>query len=126
MFNQMSSSLQAEVLSIFIGIMRKSERNLLVSIDAQIYEKVLELLSEVDGDVVADLLVDILMVMTSLTINVNEFKLLLRYLKTDNRLWVSDAFETTPCTLTLSLLVEKTCREAAEYIQEPSVPAWTR
>ena len=124
MFNRMSPSLQAEVLSIFIGIMRKSERNLLASIDARIYEKVLELLSEVDGDVVADLLVDILMVMTSLTINVNEFKLLLRYLKTDNRLWVSRAFDVHDDAH--ALLVEKTRREAAEYIQESSVPSWTR
>jgi hypothetical protein len=68
--------------------MRKSERNLLASIDAQIYEQVLKLLHDIDNEVVADLLVDILMVLTSLTINVNELKLLLRYLKTDNRTWV--------------------------------------
>ena len=84
----MSSSLQAEILSVLIGIMRKSERNLLASIDAQIYEKVLRLLHDIDDDVVADLLVDILTVLTSLTINVNELKLLLRYLKTENRTWV--------------------------------------
>jgi hypothetical protein len=88
-FNKMSSSLQAEILSVLIGIMRKSERNLLASIDAQIYEKVLKLLNEIDDDVVADLLVDILTVLTSLTINVNELKLLLRYLKTENRIWVN-------------------------------------
>jgi hypothetical protein len=84
----MFSSLQAEVLSVLIGIMRKSERNLLASIDAQIYEKVLGLLNEIDDDVVADLLVDILTVLTALTINVHELKLLLRYLKTENRIWV--------------------------------------
>ena len=88
-FNQLSSSLQAEILSVFIGIMRKSERNLLASVDAQIYEQVLKLLHGIDDDVVADLLVDILMVLTSLTINVNELKHLLRYLKTENRVWVS-------------------------------------
>ena len=55
----MSSSLQAEILSVLIGIMRKSERNLLASIDAKIYEKALGLLNEIDDDVVADLLVDI-------------------------------------------------------------------
>jgi hypothetical protein len=74
---------------VFIGIMRKSERNLLASVDAQIYEQVLKLLHGIDDDVVADLLVDILMVLTSLTINVNELKHLLRYLKTENRVWVS-------------------------------------
>jgi hypothetical protein len=74
----MSSSLQAEILSVLIGIMRKSERNLLVSIDAKIYNKVFELLNDIDDDVVANLLVDILTVLISLTINVNELKLLLR------------------------------------------------
>jgi hypothetical protein len=88
----MFSSLQAEVLSVLIGIMRKSERNLLASIDAQIYEKVLGLLNEIDDDVVADLLVDILTVLTALTINVHELKLLLRYLKTENRIWVCSMF----------------------------------
>ena len=86
----MSSSLQAELLSVLIGIMRKSERNLLASVDAQIYGKVLEVLNETDDDVVADLLVDILTVLTSLTINVHELKLLLRYLKTENRVWVCE------------------------------------
>ncbi len=84
----MSSSLQAEILSVLIGIMRKSERNLLASIDAQIYEKALGILNDIDDDVVADLLVDILTVLTSLTIDVNELKLFLRYLKTENRVWV--------------------------------------
>ena len=84
----MPSSLQAELLSVLIGIMRKSERNLLVSMDAHIYEKALGLLHETDKDVVADLLVNILTVLTSLTINVNELKLLLRYLKTEHRIWV--------------------------------------
>jgi len=84
----MSPSLQAEILSVLIGIMRKSERNLLASIDAKIYNKVFELLNEIDDDVVADLLVDILTVLTSLSINTNELKLLLRYLKTDDQIWV--------------------------------------
>ena len=88
----MSSSLQAEILSVLIGIMRKSERNLLVSIDAKIYNKVFELLNDIDDDVVANLLVDILTVLTSLTINVNELKLLLRYLKTENKIWVRESF----------------------------------
>jgi neurobeachin len=92
-FSQLPSSLQAEILSVLIGIMRKSERNLLVAVDAQIYEQVLNLLPEVDDDVVADLFIDILMVLTSLTINVNELKLLLRYLKTDNRIWVRTIVE---------------------------------
>jgi len=90
-FNQMSSSLQAEILSVLIGIMRKSERNLLASNDAQIYDKVLILLNEIDDDVVADLLVDILTVLTTLTINVNQLKLLLQYLKTEDRIWKKHA-----------------------------------
>jgi len=83
----MSSTLQAEFLSVLIGIMRKSERNLLAAVDAQIYEKVFDLLSDVDDNVVADLLVDILTVLTTLTINVNELKILLRYLKSENQTW---------------------------------------
>ena len=91
-FNKMSSLLQAEILSVLIGIMRKSERNLLASIDAKIYPKVFQLLNEIDDDVVANLLVDILTVLTSLSINVNELKLLLRYLKTENQIWVNFSF----------------------------------
>ena len=91
-FNQMSSSLQAEILSVLIGIMRKSERNLLICIDAHIYSKVFDLLNDIDDDVVANLLIDILTVLTSLTINVNELKLLLRYLKTENDIWVREMF----------------------------------
>lgn len=84
----MPISLQAEILSVLIGIMRKSERNLLASIDAEIYEKALSLLTKIEDDVVADLLVDIINVLISLTINVNELKLLLHYLKSENRIWV--------------------------------------
>ncbi len=87
-FNEMSPSLQAEILSVLIGIMRKSERNLLAAIDAKIYNKIFELLNEIDNDIVANLLIDILTVLTSLTINVTELKLLLRYLKTENQIWV--------------------------------------
>ncbi|CAF5125311.1 unnamed protein product, partial [Rotaria magnacalcarata] len=47
-FDKMSSSLQAEILSVIIGVMRKSERNLLASIDAQIYGIALELLNRID------------------------------------------------------------------------------
>jgi len=67
--------------------MRKSERNLLACIDANIYDKLFEILNDIDN-IVADLLVDILTVLTSLTINVNQLKLLLRYLKTENNIWV--------------------------------------
>ena len=73
--------------------MRKSERNLLVSSDAQIYQRALELLSETEDVVVADLLVDVLTVLTSLTIDTKQFKLLLRYLKTENQIWVSEGGE---------------------------------
>ncbi|CAF3354928.1 unnamed protein product [Rotaria sp. Silwood2] len=86
----MSSSLQAEILSVLIGIMRKSERNLLACIDANIYDKLFEILNDIDN-IVADLLVDILTVITSLTINVNQLKILLRYLKTENNIWKKHA-----------------------------------
>ncbi|CAF4934822.1 unnamed protein product [Rotaria sp. Silwood1] len=91
-FNKMSSSLQAEILSVLIGIMRKSERNLLACIDANIYDKLFEILNDIDN-IVADLLVDLLTVLTSLTINVNQLKLLLRYLKTDNNIWKKHAIK---------------------------------
>lgn len=87
-FHELSSSLQAEILSVLIGIMRKSERNLLAAVDAKIYQKVFELLNDVDDDVVVDLLVDILAALTYLTINASELKLFLRYLKTEDHVWV--------------------------------------
>ena len=68
--------------------MRKSERNLLAAVDAKIYQKVFELLNDVDDDVVVDLLVDILAALTYLTINASELKLFLRYLKTEDHVWV--------------------------------------
>lgn len=71
--------------------MRKSERNLLACIDANIYDKLFELLNDID-DVVADLVVDLLTVLTSLTITVSQLKLLLRYLKTENNIWVTSFF----------------------------------
>lgn len=89
-FDRLSTSLQAEILGVFIGVMRKSERNRLACLDAKIYGEVLRILHLTEDDVVADLLVDILMVLTSLTISVNEFKNLLRYLKSENRIWVRD------------------------------------
>jgi len=114
----MSSSLQAEILSVLIGIMRKSERNLLASSDAQIYEKALGPLNEIDDDVVADLLVDILTVLTTLTINVNELKLLLRYLKTENRFWVRKycCFFFSFYLFKMNYFLEKTCREIIIYL----------
>ena len=88
MFHQIPVSLQAEILSIVIGIMRKSERNLLVAMSSKIYEQTLEILCRIDDNVVADLLIDLLTVMTTLSINAQQFKLLLQYLKTENQVWV--------------------------------------
>ena len=77
--------------SVFlIGIMRKSERNILISIDTQIYDQVFDILHQTDDTVVADLLIDILTVLTSLTISAHQLKLLLRYLKTERHTWVSE------------------------------------
>lgn len=121
----MSPSLQAEFLSVLIGIMRKSERNLLVCIDAKIYKKVFELLDDIENDVVANLLVDILTVLTSLTINVDELKLLLRYLKTENNTWVWRKAIFTSGFI-ICLFLEKTCCEIVEYLQTPSISTWTR
>jgi hypothetical protein len=114
----MSSLLQAEILSVLIGVMRKSERNLLASSDAQIYEKALGLLNEIDDDVVADLLVDILTVLTTLTINVNELKLLLRYLKTENRIWVraNCFFSFSFYLFKMNYFLEKTCSKIITYL----------
>lgn len=87
-FHELSPSFQAEILSVLIGIIRKSERNLLAAIDAKIYSKILELLNDTDDEMVVDLLIDILSALTSLTIDVNELKLFLRYLQTENDVWV--------------------------------------
>ena len=88
MFPQLSPSLQAEILSVLIGIVRKSERNLLVCNEAQIYDQIFEFLDRIDDPVVADLLIDILTVLTSLTISAPQLKRFLRYLKTENQIWV--------------------------------------
>lgn len=89
MFAEIQASLQAEILSLLIGIMRKSERNLLMAMEAQLFDYVLELLNNSDDVVVTDLLIDLLTVITSLTITSQQFKLLLRYLKTDDQVWVT-------------------------------------
>ena len=125
-FDKMSSSLQAEILSVLIGIVRKSERNLLAAIDAQIYRQALELTNEIDDDVVADLLIDILTVLTSLTINASELKLLLHYLHSDNRVWVGPANLTSLASIAIQLNLEKVRRETVEHLQESSVSARAR
>jgi hypothetical protein len=114
-FNEMSPSLQAEILSVLIGIMRKSERNLLAAIDAKIYNKIFELLNEIDNDIVANLLIDILTVLTSLTINVTELKLLLRYLKTENQIWVRFFICFFFFGFYEEINLEKTCSEIIKY-----------
>ena len=124
MFNKMSTLLQAEILSVLIGIMRKSERNLLAAVDAKIYEKALEILNETEDDVVADLLVDILTVLTALTINVHELKLFLRYLKTEHRIWVRNA-NIFLMKIHGFLCLEKTCSEIVTYLQKSSLSIWT-
>ena len=128
-FHQLSSSLQAEILGIFIGIMRKSERNRLACLDGNIYGEVLKTLSHVDDDVVADLLVDILMVLTSLTIDVNELKCLLRYLKSENRLWVNEnIIIRIDCVTNVYLFfcIEKKCNQTIKYSKESSLSLRTR
>lgn len=113
------------MLSVLIGVIRKSERNLLAAVDAQIYEQVLQVLHDTEDDVVADLLVDILMVLSSLTLHVHELKALLRYLKTENRVWVGHSADSLSLSIDSSLLLETTCREIVEYLQEFALSLWS-
>lgn len=79
-------SLQAEIWSVFIAILRKSIRNLQACTDVRLIEDVLRRLSQADT-VVADLLVELLGVLATYSVTVKELKLLFGAMKADRGRW---------------------------------------
>ena len=81
-----SNSLQGEIWSHFTAILRKSARNLQACVKVGLVEKILLRLSLAD-DIIADLLIDMLGVLTSYSVTVKELKLLFSLLKEKNNKW---------------------------------------
>ncbi|KAI8508856.1 hypothetical protein Bbelb_139550 [Branchiostoma belcheri] len=81
-----STTLQAEIWSMFNAILRKSTRNLQACTEVHLIEKILQKLPSTD-DMIADLLVDLLGVLASYSITVKELKILFGMLKGDKGTW---------------------------------------
>ncbi|XP_061683071.1 neurobeachin-like isoform X2 [Syngnathoides biaculeatus] len=77
---------QAEIWSILTAMLRKSVRNLHMSAEVELIQKLLLRMSGVD-DMIADLLVDMLGVLASYSITVHEVKLLFSMLQGEGGLW---------------------------------------
>ncbi|XP_064482280.1 neurobeachin-like isoform X2 [Ornithodoros turicata] len=80
------ASLQAEVWSVFIAILKKSMRNLQACSQVSLIEHVLERFSQVE-QVVADLVIEMLGVLASYSITVRELKLLVGCMKASGNKW---------------------------------------
>lgn len=78
--------LQAEVWSVFVGVVRKSNRNLEACSRVGLISMVLDRLAGSDP-VVSDLLIQLLGVLTSYSISVKEIKRFLRALKAEDGHW---------------------------------------
>ncbi|KAM5192194.1 lipopolysaccharide-responsive and beige-like anchor protein [Mantella aurantiaca] len=77
---------QAEIWSIFTAILKKSIRNLLICTEVGLIEQVLDRIDKVDG-MIADLLVDMLGVLTSYSLTVRELKLFFSKLQGEKGQW---------------------------------------
>ncbi|OZC06943.1 hypothetical protein X798_06040 [Onchocerca flexuosa] len=80
------SHLEAEVWSVFIGVVRKSARNMQACSRVGLVLEILDRLSDSDA-VVSDLLVQLLGVLTTYSITVKETKRFLRALKAVDKKW---------------------------------------
>ncbi|XP_065282933.2 neurobeachin isoform X1 [Dermacentor albipictus] len=80
------SSLQAEVWSVFIAILKKSMRNLQACTEVGLIEHILQRFSQVE-EVVADLVIEMLGVLASYSITVRELKLLVGCMKATGNKW---------------------------------------
>jgi hypothetical protein len=78
--------LQAELFSVFIAILKKSNRNLQACTDISLIELMLQRLPDVE-QIVADLLVELLGVLASYSITVRELKILFSSMKATNMAW---------------------------------------
>ncbi|XP_048481207.1 neurobeachin isoform X5 [Plutella xylostella] len=79
-------SLQAEIWSVFIAILRKSVRNLQACTDVGLIQHVLQRLPKAET-VVADLLIEMLGVLASYSVTVKELKQLFSAMKSVNGKW---------------------------------------
>ncbi|XP_077976450.1 neurobeachin-like isoform X2 [Styela clava] len=83
---------QAEIWSKFKGICRKSTRNLHACKEAGLLQSLLIILKDAD-DMISELLIDMLSLMTSYSITVKELKLLLSMLRGENNTWPARAVQ---------------------------------
>ncbi|XGW18162.1 hypothetical protein V3C99_002630 [Haemonchus contortus] len=79
-------TLQAEIWSVFLAVVRKSKRNLEACSRISLISKILDILPETDG-MLSDLLVQLLGVLTNYSITVKETKQFLRSLQAVNHAW---------------------------------------
>lgn len=86
LLDKCDTTCQAEIWSIFTAILRKSIRNLQACTDVGLIEQVLKRLDKTDS-MIADLLVDMLGVLTSYSITVRELKLFFSKLQGDKGHW---------------------------------------
>ncbi|XP_053400196.1 neurobeachin-like isoform X2 [Mercenaria mercenaria] len=83
---QCPENLQAEIWSVFLAMMKKSRRNLQACTEVGLISRVMDLLLKA-GEVVADLLIDMLGALAAYSITVKELRQLFRYLKADDGTW---------------------------------------
>ncbi|CDW59324.1 Putative neurobeachin homolog [Trichuris trichiura] len=83
------SHLQAEILSVFIGIARRSNRNLEKCLENDLIRILLERLADANCmlHLLADLLIELLTVLTTYSVNVKDMNAVLRYLRASNKRW---------------------------------------
>ncbi|KAG7478605.1 hypothetical protein JOB18_003564 [Solea senegalensis] len=81
-----NATCQAEIWSMVTAILRKSFRNLQTSTEVGLIEQVLLKMSSVE-DMIADLLVDMVGVLSSYSITVKELKLLFSMLRGEGGVW---------------------------------------
>ncbi|XP_052674845.1 neurobeachin-like isoform X3 [Crassostrea angulata] len=85
-FSSCTSTLQAEIWSVFTAMLKKSRRNLQACTEVRLIEHTLNLMNDAD-DVIADLLVDMLCTLASYSITVRELKMLFSILQAAEGQW---------------------------------------
>lgn len=82
-----SEALKAEIWSLFTAILRKSQRNLQACVEIGLIEAALHELEDADP-ICADLIVEMLTVLASYSITVDELKAIFYSLKCEDKQWV--------------------------------------
>ncbi|WKX98416.1 hypothetical protein Q1695_013812 [Nippostrongylus brasiliensis] len=86
LLTHVDETLQAEIWSVFLAVVRKSKRNLEACSRISLISKILDILPDTDG-MLSDLLVQLLGVLTNYSITVKETKQFLRSLQAVNQAW---------------------------------------